>query len=138
MRSEKVCEATPEDIFQCDMCGECCRGFGGTYVTEREIGEISNYLKTTPELFVEKYCEMSCSQPVLAQKKDGYCVFYDKKCTIHPVKPHMCRAWPFIEAVVKDVSNWKAMAGSCRGIRTDFPDYVIVRCVQKVIDERGK
>ena len=28
---------TAEDIFDCKLCGECCKGFGGTYVDERDI-----------------------------------------------------------------------------------------------------
>jgi hypothetical protein len=28
---------TSEDIFDCKLCGECCKGFGGTYVDERDI-----------------------------------------------------------------------------------------------------
>jgi hypothetical protein len=50
----------------------------------------------------------------------------------------MCKAWPFIEAVTRDVSNWRVMANSCKGIKTDFPDFMIIECIQKVIDERGK
>ncbi|MFO8083982.1 MAG: YkgJ family cysteine cluster protein [Desulfobacterales bacterium] len=136
MYSKKKCEVRPEDIFQCDMCGDCCRGFGGTYVTGDEIGIISKFLKMDPALFVKKYCQKNTTGIILAQKTDGYCVFWDKKCTIHPVKPHMCKAWPFIEAVIKDVSNWHMMANVCSGIRTDFPDHLIVSCVRKVIEDR--
>ncbi len=138
MHFKKNREVRPEDIFQCDMCGECCKGFGGTYVTEEEVSNISNYLNIDSASFIKKYCQITRLGKVLAQKVDGYCVFWDKKCSIHPVKPHMCKAWPFIEAVVIDVSNWRIMANACPGIRTDFPDWVIFSCVRKVIEGRKK
>jgi len=43
----------------------------------------------------------------------------------------MCRQWPFIKNVLTDVTNWKIMANSCPGIRTDIPDKDIITCVQK-------
>lgn len=138
MHFKKICEIHPEDIFQCKMCGDCCKGFGGTYVTEKEISDISSYLNVDSSVFIERYCHRTRIGTVLTQKKDGYCVFWDKKCTIHPVKPHMCKAWPFIEAVVIDVKNWKIMASACPGIRTGFPDWAIISCVNKVIAERKK
>ncbi len=138
MHFKKNCEISPEDIFQCDMCGDCCKGFGGTYVTEEEISSISNYLNIDSASFLKKYCQITRIGTVLTQKEDGYCIFWDKKCSIHPVKPHMCKAWPFIEAVVTDVNNWRIMANACSGIRTDFPDWIIVSCVRKVIEDRTK
>lgn len=138
MQFKKKCEIGPDDIFHCDMCGDCCKGFGGTYVTEEEILAISGYLNVDPALFIEKYCQITRIGTVLAQKDNGYCVFWDQRCLIHPVKPHMCKDWPFIEAVVKDVTNWRIMSNACPGIRTNFPDRVIISCVSKVIAERKK
>lgn len=138
MYFKKKCEVRPEDIFQCNMCGDCCKGFGGTYVSKEEIENISEYLNIDSAAFVKKYCQITRTGTVLAQKMDGYCIFWDKKCSIHPVKPHMCKDWPFIEAVVKDVANWRIMASACRGIRTDFPNSVIVSCVRKIIENRKK
>jgi len=31
----------PLDIFKCRQCGECCKGYGGTFVTENEIEAIA-------------------------------------------------------------------------------------------------
>jgi len=119
------------DIFKCEKCGDCCKGYGGTFVTEKDIKAIAAYLKTDPERFVEDYCCMSGGRPVLAQKKDGYCIFWDKLCTIHPVKPKMCKQWPFIKNVLIDVNNWQIMAGACRGIRINVSDDIIKECVRK-------
>ena len=123
----------PDDLFECQMCGDCCKGFGGTYVTEADIENIARFIGTSPEKFVADYCKMSGSRPVLAQKKDQFCIFWDevKLCTIHPVKPRMCRAWPYIQSVITDPNNWEIMSNSCSGIRTDFPLDVVVKCVRE-------
>ena len=121
----------PSDIFKCEKCGDCCKGYGGTFVTEEDIKAIAAYLKTDPKSFIKDYCYMSGSRPVLAQQKDGCCIFWDKLCTIHPVKPKMCKQWPFIKSVLIDVNNWQIMAGFCPGIRIDVPDDIIQECVRK-------
>lgn len=123
------------DIFECRKCGECCKGYGGTFVTARDIQAIARFIHTAPDSFVENYCQMSGSQLVLAQGENGYCIFWDEVCTIHPVKPRMCRAWPFIESVLVDIKNWHIMAASCPGMRTDVSDGVIEACVRKARSE---
>jgi Fe-S-cluster containining protein len=81
---------------------------------------------------------MSGSRPVLTQGPDGRCIFWDKLCTIHPVKPRMCREWPFIPAILTDVQNWRTMADSCPGIRADAPEAAILRIVrEKLAESRG-
>ncbi|WP_020589788.1 YkgJ family cysteine cluster protein [Desulfobacter curvatus] len=120
---------TPEDIFDCTLCGQCCKGFGGTYVDEEDIRKICNYIQADPDTFVEKYCDMSGSRPVLTLGKDGSCIFFDpqKQCTIHPVKPYMCRAWPFIKALIHHPENWDIMANSCPGMKKGAPPKDISR-----------
>ena len=121
----------PLDIFKCQQCGECCKGYGGTFVTEKEIEAITGYLNIDHKSFVDNYCQMSGGKPVLAQGRDAYCIFWDELCTIHPVKPRMCRNWPFIKSVLVDINNWHIMAALCSGIRTDLPDSVVKECVRK-------
>ncbi len=110
-------------MFDCKLCGQCCKGFGGTYVDETDIRKICDYIKADPDTFVEKYCDMSGSRPVLTLGQDGCCIFFDseKQCTIHPVKPYMCRAWPFIKALISHPENWDIMANSCPGMKKGVP-----------------
>jgi len=119
------------DIFICKMCGDCCVGYGGTYVTEADVAAISAYIQSDPQEFVAAYCQMSGGRPVLRQGKNGYCVFWDRKCTVHPVKPKMCREWPFIASVLTDVRNWSIMADSCPGIQGDAPEDLVRARVEK-------
>jgi uncharacterized protein len=111
----------PEAFFECRRCGDCCKGFGGTYLTGEDITAISRYIGSDPEKFIVRYCSVSGTKPVLAQRSDGYCIFWDNLCTIHPVKPRMCRKWPFIESILVDANNWLIMADSCPGIHADVP-----------------
>ncbi len=127
---------TEHDLFDCKMCGDCCKGYGGAFVTEADIARISDFIGADCDTFVRDYCQMSGRRPVLAQAPTGYCVFWDQKCQIHPVKPAMCRAWPFIDAVTVDVQNWYAMANSCPGMRTDVAPADVLACVQQVVSLR--
>ena len=117
-------------LFSCTMCGECCRGFGGTYVEEKEIRAIAEYLGKGIKEFLNRYCIRSADRFLLGQREDGYCVFYTDACSIHPVKPKMCRKWPYIEGVLKDVANWYAMASSCPGMKRDATEEEILRQVR--------
>ena len=126
------------DIFNCIQCGDCCKGYGGTYVTEADIEAIATYIQKTPEIVRTQFCQMSGSRPLLKQREDGFCVFHDQLCTIHPVKPRMCRAWPFIESVLIDANNWQMMGSCCPGIRTDQPAETVQACVAAQLQqERG-
>lgn len=124
---------TPDDLFRCTRCGDCCRGFGGTYVSRQDIEAIAWFLATDPSGLIDRCCHRSGGRYLLAQRADGYCIFWDQTCTIHPVKPRMCRRWPFIESVLADASNWTIMAALCPGMRTDVPLDYIRGCVQRVL-----
>jgi Fe-S-cluster containining protein len=116
-------------LFDCTMCGECCRGYGGTYVTGAEIERIAEAIGSDPNTVRSLSCQSSGNRLVLAQAENGFCVFWDGLCTIHEVKPRMCRRWPYIPSVLVDPANWETMARSCPGIRPHAP----IALVQEVI-----
>jgi Fe-S-cluster containining protein len=123
----------PSDFFQCQMCGECCKGYGGTFVDDDDTVAISEYLGITASTFLEEYCQRSGKGWVIKMGDSGYCVFWDKACTIHQVKPRMCRLWPFIEGVSRDPANWAAMHSMCPGIRIDVEYGSLLACVRQVL-----
>jgi len=125
------------ELFVCRKCGDCCHGYGGTHVTPKDMEAIAAYIDTDMETLQSRYCNRSGSRFVLAQKEDGYCIFWNKLCTIHPVKPRMCRAWPFIESVLTDVANWYAMAASCPGMNADASEADITAAVRQEILRRN-
>ena len=126
---------TPDDLFSCQCCGDCCKGYGGTFLTQSDIDRISRYLEMQPERFMRDFCQMSGDQLVIAQAKNGYCALWDQQCAIHPVKPQMCRRWPFIESILVDARNWHAMAAACPGMRIDVSDDQIQNCARAVIQK---
>jgi len=128
---------TPDDIFQCKQCGDCCTGYGGTYITPQDIKNIASFISKDEKIFLKDYCQISdSSKPVLKVADTGKCIFFDEKtqCTIHPVKPRMCRAWPFIENILRAPGNWEVMSGACPGIKTGFPHKDIQKCVKGEIE----
>ena len=130
-------QPTPDDVFTCLRCGECCRGYGGTFVSRADMEAIAAFIHADPRTFAAHYCRRSGGKSVLAQRADGYCIFWDRVCTIHPVKPRMCRRWPFIESILVDPANWLAMAGSCPGMRTGIPLPAVRACVAAVLASEG-
>ena len=120
-------------LFKCRKCGACCNGYGGTYLTSSDIDRISRFIGSDPGKFVDQYCILSGNRPVLAQRADDYCIFWDRLCTIHPVKPLMCRKWPFLESILVDPANWLIMADSCPGIQADIDVDMLAKFVKQMI-----
>lgn len=133
-------QPTATDIFDCKQCGQCCKGFGGTYVTREDIQKIADYIKADPDIFLDRYCDMSGSRPVLTLAQNGCCIFFDpeKQCTIHPVKPYMCRAWPYIKTIITHPENWDIMANSCPGIKKGVPHTDLQRIVAEEKEKLDK
>ncbi|MBF0572611.1 MAG: YkgJ family cysteine cluster protein [Desulfamplus sp.] len=118
------------------MCGECCRGFGGTYVTDDDIKKIAQFIRCDLIKFKAEFCSKSGSKYVLSQhSQTRKCIFFDneKQCSIHPVKPRMCRNWPFIKTVVNHPENWNVMADSCPGMTKDVPEDILIKIVSSEI-----
>ena len=99
--------------------------------TDQEIEHISAYIGVDPQSLCEQYCCLSGDRPVLAQKDDGHCMFWDKLCTIHPVKPRMCREWPYIESILIDFENWKIMASMCPGMNSEASAHIVKAWIKK-------
>ena len=122
-------------LFECRLCGNCCKGYGGTFVTRQDIEAISRYIGADSRKFVAEYCQLSGQKPVLAQRSDGYCIFWDKLCKIHPVKPMMCKRWPFVRSLLVDSANWQIMADSCPGIQPDVAVHTLEKHVKIIFSE---
>jgi Fe-S-cluster containining protein len=126
--------AKPSDFFECQKCGECCKGYGGTFVDSADIERISRHLNIDPQIFITQYCDWSGGRPLIRTGESGYCVFWDKLCTIHEVKPRMCKIWPFIESLLVDASNWAIIKSMCPGIRDNGNLHELMACVRTVLD----
>jgi hypothetical protein len=76
---------------------------------------------------------MSGKKPVLKTAESGYCIFWNDVCTVHDIKPRMCKLWPFIEGVLRDPANWETMHSMCPGIRTDVDMEKLLTCIKQVL-----
>lgn len=115
--------------FECKMCGTCCYGEGGIRLEEGDVERISRFLDTTPERFIDGYCETRNGRLYIKTGPDGYCIFHNEKkqCLIHPVNPLSCSLWPFYPANVRDRETWEAAKEACPGINPDCPFEEFVR-----------
>ena len=114
--------------FECKMCGACCYGEGGIFLTGEEQVRIAGFLGISVEHFVHEYCETRNRRLYLKVGLDKFCIFYDqeKKCLIHSVKPQRCILWPYYPAIVGDEETWEQAKNGCPGINPDvsFDDFV--------------
>lgn len=73
----------------CQKCKSSCCGLGGSYATENERKKILSAGHSDFFVKIGKNCyETSC--------KNGICNYFTKNrsCSIHSVRPLMCRCWP--------------------------------------------
>lgn len=104
-----------EDIkdFECQRCGNCCRGDGFVRVTPEEIRKIAEFLDISVQECCNKYIMQVSDGYWLKDKPNKDCVFLeDNLCAIHPVKPKQCRDFPW-KWRTKDVINY------CKGFQKD-------------------
>ncbi len=103
-------------VFSCRQCGECCRGKGGILVRPEEERQLAAFLKLPLGEFRRRYLEASPLGPQLAVV-DGVCIFLrEKRCRVHPVKPRICRQWPFLPALLAHPEEWEQARAACPGI----------------------
>jgi len=118
----------PMKAFKCRLCGSCCYGEGGIFLTGDEKKKIAGFLGISVDMFVRKCCETRHCRLYIKVGGDNYCIFYDqeKRCLIHPVKPRRCALWPYYPAILRDEENWELAKGACPGINPDasFEEFV--------------
>lgn len=114
--------------FECKMCGDCCYGEGGIFLSEREVKRIARFLGLSKEDFTGVYCIQKDDQFAIKSHANKYCIFYkeEKQCLIHPVKPQICTRWPFYPSLLNDEDTWKAAQDACPGInpKSSFEDFL--------------
>jgi len=109
------------------MCGECCYGEGGIFMSEEETERIALFLRISRDRFIDSCCETRHGRLYIATGTDGFCLFHEKKgCAIHPVKPHRCKLWPFYEPLLKDEHAWRMAMDACPGLnpKASYEDFL--------------
>ena len=90
----------------CEACGgHCCTGETGyIWVKYEEIEAMASFSTLSIEEFATRYLRKVKHRYSLIEKQlapDNFaCIFFDetkKRCSIYPVRPSQCRAFPFWE-----------------------------------------
>ena len=106
-------------VFSCQQCGECCRGERGILVTPAELTAMAQYLGLTTDDFAARYLVDTPMGPQLASR-NGACVMQEGSlCQVHPVKPRICREWPFLQALLNHGDEFEAAKEVCPGLAAD-------------------
>ena len=101
--------------FSCQQCGECCWGKGGVRLNQDEAQRVKEFLHNPPN-FTELYLEARSSD--IRTGPDGFCIFHGAKgqCLIHPVKPAVCRNWPFLPGLLNHEQAFIDAQAACPGL----------------------
>ncbi|MFW6324683.1 MAG: YkgJ family cysteine cluster protein [Desulfovibrionales bacterium] len=107
--------------FVCNRCGHCCLGEGGIIVSPDEEERIRLFLQVSLQEFRERFTIRQNGKISLCSQENGYCIFFGESgCTIHAVKPDVCRAWPFFRGNLLDEQSWRMAQEYCPGINPDI------------------
>lgn len=100
--------------FQCHNCGECCTGHTvGVRVTFREAERLAEREGLSTSAFMSQ----------VLQDRDSFIIpqpcryFSGSSCTVHDIKPSVCRKYPFNRREIVDRrTSWVVIAGCPGGI----------------------
>jgi uncharacterized protein len=128
-------------VFHCRQCGDCCAGRGGIFVRPDEVEAMAALLELPVEEFICRFMEVSAMGPRLTVAANGSCVFLmaGNLCRVHPVKPFICRQWPFLPALLVDPDEMESAKTACPGIdpacnHEDFVEEALQRGRREIID----
>jgi len=105
--------------FECQRCGQCCRGRGGIYLSAEEAAAAAEFLGVSGGEFHRRYLEpRGRGWEVLSSAgPEGACALFGPQgCLIHPVKPRVCRRWPSFQALIKDPDAFEEAKEHCPGL----------------------
>ncbi len=116
--TDQSLNASRPPAFHCQQCGDCCSGRGGIFVKPDEVEAMAALLNLAVDEFCRLYVEASAMGPRLSIADNGFCVFLmeGNLCRVHPVKPFICRQWPFLPILLLDADELEHAKTACPGI----------------------
>lgn len=107
-----------DTVFSCQKCGKCCEGEGGIVLSPQDLVRLANFLGLAVETAKDRYATPGNGKLKIITGKDGHCIFFQmgKGCAIHPVKPAVCRAWPYFRGNLVDEESFMLAREFCPGI----------------------
>jgi len=103
--------------FACTGCGACCTGAPGTvYMSSGDIRAAAIFLSLSERAFIRLYLYPFRDSYSIRESIGGSCLFYDRGCTIYPVRPLQCLTFPFWTRNLRSEKTWTQVASHCPGI----------------------
>ena len=105
--------------FQCQGCGDCCRGPGGyVWVTLEEAKSIATALHMDFAAFAASMLRKTSSGLALVDDARGNCPLLgdDGRCKIYHQRPIQCKTWPWWEENLISPERWNGAATRCPGM----------------------
>ncbi len=86
------------------------------WVNRHEISAIAKFLKLQVANFAKEYLRQVGRRTSLIEKANHDCIFWDRGCTIYPVRPTQCRTFPFWREHVRRHESWRELSRECPGV----------------------
>lgn len=104
--------------FECTRCGACCRQPGLVWLHPDEPARLAAHLGLTTHGFAARYLRRDGDRwAIVVEEGSPGCPLLDGDlCSVEPVKPGQCRAYPFWRELVDDPAAWRAEGAKCEGI----------------------
>lgn len=103
--------------FECLRCSDCCTGQGGIFLEPDELAPAARHLGLGVDEFVSTYCREVGGRYEVLTADTGVCALLGPRgCRIHPVKPAICRAWPFLPQIVARPEAFEEAKLVCPGL----------------------
>lgn len=118
--------------FQCQGCGDCCRGPGGyVWVTDEEARELAQALGMDFETFASTMLRRTPSGLALIDSGKGDCplLLANGGCKVYKNRPIQCRTWPWWDENLASESRWNDAATRCPGMnRGEVHSQTVIDC----------
>ena len=104
--------------FECTRCGACCRKPGLVWLHPEEPARLAAHLGLDVRPFVRRFLRRIRGRWAIVVPDDevGCPLLAGDLCSVEPVKPGQCRAYPFWRELVDDPAAWRAEGRACEGI----------------------
>lgn len=105
--------------FQCQGCGDCCRGPGGyVWITPTEAETLAKALGMNFDSFATKMLRQTLSGLALVDDAKGDCPLLgdDGHCRTYNERPIQCKTWPWWEENLASENRWNDAATRCPGM----------------------
>jgi len=124
-------------VFDCRMCGECCRGEGGIVVGPRDLPRLCAHLHMEADSFIALYSCLQNEKITIRTGQDGYCIFFlpGTGCAVHVSRPDICRAWPFFRGNMVDETSLAMAKEFCPGINPVIRHEAFVRAGLRYLEQ---